>query len=213
MLFDEIEKASEALWQLLLGILDKATLTLGDNSHVDLSQCLIFMTSNLGAVQMTKLVEGGIGFSPHVPIADEGLDDRITRAALDAARRKFSPEFMNRLDKVVVFKTLRPEQLQQVLELELAKVQQRITSAAGHSQFTFRCTAEVKQWLLKEGTDPKYGARHLKRVIERSIVYGLANLVATGQVTSGDSVQISMKAGGGLAFAKTGALSAASSTA
>ncbi len=211
VLFDEIEKASEALWQLLLGILDKASLTLGDNSHVDFSRCLIFMTSNLGAAQMTKLVEGGIGFSVQAPIAEAGLDDRITRTALDAAKRKFSPEFMNRLDKVVVFKTLRPEQLEQVLELELVKVQQRITNAAGQSHFTFRCAAEVKQWLLKEGTDPKYGARHLKRMIERSIVYGFANLVATGQVTSGDSIYIKMKPDGGLAFAKTGALSAASS--
>lgn len=205
VLFDEIEKASEALWQLLLGILDKASLTLGDNSHVDLSRCLVFMTSNLGAAQMSKLTEGGIGFAIQAPIADAGLDDRIARTALDAARRKFSPEFMNRLDKVVVFKTLRPEQLEQVLDLELAKVQQRITNVAGQSHFTFRCAPEVKRWLLKEGTDPKYGARHLKRVIERSIVYGLANLVATSQVTSGDSVYITRKPDGGLAFTKAAA--------
>lgn len=202
LLFDEIEKASEALWQLLLGILDKASLTLGDNSHVDLSQCLIFMTSNVGAAQMSTLAEGGIGFATLPPIADIGLDDRITRTALDAARRKFSPEFMNRLDKVVVFKTLRPEELEQVLELELAKVQQRIIRAVGQSHFTFCCTPEVKQWLLKEGTDPKFGARHLKRVIERNIVYGLANLVATGQVTSGDCVSIGLRSDGGFAFTK-----------
>lgn len=202
VLFDEIEKASEALWQLLLGILDKASLTLGDNSHVDLSRCLIFMTSNLGASQMSTLAEGGIGFSTQAPIEDANLDNKITRTALDAARRKFSPEFMNRLDKVVVFKTLRPEQLDQVLELELAKVQQRIIQAVGQSHFTFECTPEVKRWLLSEGTDPKYGARHLKRVIERNIVYGLANLVATGQVTSGDRVRIAIKPGGGLAFSK-----------
>jgi ATP-dependent Clp protease ATP-binding subunit ClpA len=206
VLFDEIEKASEALWQLLLGILDKASLTLGDNSHVDLSQCLIFMTSNLGAAQMSTLVEGGIGFVTQAPMDDAGLDDKISRTALDAARRKFSPEFMNRLDRVVVFKTLRPEQLEQVLELELVKVQQRIIKALGQSHFTFRCAPDVKRWLLKEGTDPKYGARHLKRVIERNIVYGLANLVATGQVTSGDCIQIGLKPDGGLAFSKLPAL-------
>jgi len=203
VLFDEIEKASETLWQLLLGILDKASLRLGDNSHVDLSQCLIFMTSNLGAAQMSTLAEGGIGFAVQSPIADASLDDRITRAALDAARRKFSPEFMNRLDKVVVFKTLRPEQLEQVLELELAKVQQRIAKAVSQSHFTFRCAPAVKRWLLKEGTDPKYGARHLKRVIERNIVYGLANLVASGQVTSGDCIYIGIRPSGGLTFTKT----------
>jgi ATP-dependent Clp protease ATP-binding subunit ClpB len=205
VLFDEIEKASEALWQLLLGILDKASLTLGDNSNVDLSQSLIFMTSNLGAAQMSTLAEGGIGFATQPPLKDASLDDKITRTALDAARKKFSPEFMNRIDKLVVFKTLRPEQLEQVLELELGKVQQRITRAVGQSHFTFRCAPEVKQWLLKEGTDPKYGARHLKRVIERSIVYGLANLVATGQVASGDCVDIGMKPDGSLAFTKTAA--------
>jgi ATP-dependent Clp protease ATP-binding subunit ClpA len=205
LLFDEIEKASEALWQLLLGILDKASLTLGDNSHVDLSQCMIFMTSNLGAAQMSGLTEGGIGFVTQPPITDLSLDDKIARTALEAARRKFSPEFMNRLDHVVVFKTLRPEQLEQVLELELGKVQQRIIRAVGKSHFTFRCASEVKAWLLKEGTDPKYGARHLKRVIERSIVYGLANLVATGQVTSGDCIQIGLKPEGSLTFSKVSA--------
>src|ERR1700742_3384837 len=109
LLFDEIEKASDALWQLLLGILDKATLTLGDNRRVDLSQCLIVMTSNLGASEMSDLVGGGLGFGPKQPFVDDKLDDKMTRAAQEAARRKFSPEFMNRIDKVVVFKTLRPE--------------------------------------------------------------------------------------------------------
>ena len=202
ILFDEIEKASEALWQLLLGILDKASLTLGDNSHVDLSQCLIFMTSNLGAAEMSHLAEGGIGFAAQATVVDASLDDKIARTASEAARRKFSPEFMNRLDKVVVFKTLRPEQLEQILELELQKVQQRITRAVGQGHFTFQCTPEVKRWLLKEGTDPKYGARHLKRVIERNVVYGLANLVATGQVKAGDIVSVGIDRKGGLAFSK-----------
>lgn len=202
LLFDEIEKASEALWQLLLGILDKASLTLGDNSHVDLSQCLIFMTSNLGAAEMCNLVQGGMGFAAQAAVVDSDFDAKISRAAEEAARRKFSPEFMNRLDKVVVFRTLRPEHLQQILELELAKVQQRITKAAGQQQFTFRCSPEVKLWLLKEGTDPKYGARHLKRVIERNIVYALANLVATGQVSGGECINVSLNADETLAFTK-----------
>ena len=206
LLFDEVEKASEALWQLLLGILDKASLTLGDNSRVDLSQCLIFMTSNLGAAEMSGLTEGGLGFAAQKPAVDAGLDEKISRTATEAARKKFSPEFMNRLDKVVVFKTLRPEQLEKVLELELARVQQRITRAVGQSHFTFRCAPEVRQWLLKEGTDPKYGARHLKRIIERNIVYPLANLVATSQVASGDCIDITVKTEGGLAFSKSAAL-------
>ncbi len=202
LLFDEIEKASEALWQLLLGILDRATLTLGDNSHVDLSHCLIFMTSNLGATEMSTLAEGGMGFAAQATAIDSSFDQKISRTATEAARKKFSPEFMNRLDKVVVFRTLRPEQLEQILELELAKVQQRITRAVGQSHFTFVCTPEVKKWLLQEGTDAKYGARHLKRVIEKNIVYGLANLVATGQIQGGDGIVVGVKSGGGLSFAK-----------
>ena len=110
---------------------------------------------------------------------------------------------MNRLDKVVVFKTLRLDQLEHILELELDKVQRRIASAVGQNHFTFHCTPEIKKRLLQEGTDPKYGARHLKRVIERNIVYGLANLVATGQVKGGDCVSIGMSPDGALTFAKT----------
>ncbi len=203
LLFDEVEKASESLWQLMLGILDKATLTLGDNTHVDRSQCIIFMTSNVGAPEMSRLAEGGLGFVVQSPIEDANLDNKIMRTATEAARRKFSPEFMNRLDKVVVFKTLRPDQLQHILELELAKVQQRIAIAVGQNHFTFCCTPEIKQWLLREGTDPKYGARHLKRVIEKNIVYGLANLVATGQVKGGDRVSIGIKPDGALTYVKT----------
>src|SRR5437016_2564724 len=176
LLFDEIEKASDALWQLLLGILDKATLTLGDNRRVDLSQCLIVMTSNLGAGEMQELVDANIGFGPRVAAIDERLDEKMMRTAKDAAKRKFSPEFMNRIDKVVVFKTLRPEHLEQILEIELGMVQQRVLMAAGAHQFVFNCTPKVKDFLLAEGTDPKYGARHLKRAIERHLVFPLANL-------------------------------------
>lgn len=202
LLFDEIEKASDALWQLLLGILDKATLTLGDNRRVDLSQCLIVMTSNLGAAEMSDLVNGGMGFGPTQPFVDERLDEKMTRTAQEAARRKFSPEFMNRIDKIVVFKTLRPEHLEQILEIELGMVQQRILQATGNNQFVFSCTPGVKQFLLKEGTDPKYGARHLKRAIERNIVFPLANLVATSQVKLGDFVRIDIEADGRMKFVK-----------
>jgi ATP-dependent Clp protease ATP-binding subunit ClpB len=196
LLFDEIEKASDALWQLLLGILDKATLTLGDNRRVDLSQCLIVMTSNLGAGEMSDILTGGLGFAKSKnseKVVDTKLDEKITRTAQEAARRKFSPEFMNRIDKMVVFKTLKPEHLEHILEIELGMVQQRILQATGNQQFVFSCTAPVKKFLLVEGTDPKYGARHLKRSIEKNIVFPLANLVATGQIKLGDFIRIDMK--------------------
>ena len=185
LLFDEIEKASDALWQLLLGMLDKATLTLGDNRRVDLSQTMIFLTSNLGGGEITELMTGGMGFVQPGNKPAEMLDGKVERTAQEAARRKFSPEFMNRLDKVVVFHPLRHVQLEQILEIELSMVQRRVLDTA-RGQFLFRVTPSARAFLLKEGTDMKYGARHLKRAIERHLVYPLANLLATDQVQLGD---------------------------
>ncbi len=185
LLFDEIEKASDALWQLLLGMLDKATLTLGDNRRVDLSQTVIFMTSNLGGGEITELMNGGMGFVQPMDKPSDGLDIKVERTATEAARRKFSPEFLNRLDKVVVFHPLRDEQLEQILQIELGQVQRRVLETA-RGQFLFRLTAGARAFLLREGTDTRYGARHLKRAIERHLVYPLANLLATEQVKLGD---------------------------
>jgi ATP-dependent Clp protease ATP-binding subunit ClpB len=189
LLFDEIEKASDALWQLLLGMLDKATLTLGDNRRVDLSQTVIFLTSNLGGGEITELMHGGMGFIQPTDKPVTGLDQKVERTAMEAARKKFSPEFMNRLDKVVVFHPLKREQLQEVLEIELGQVQQRVLETA-KGQFLFRVTDAGRDFLLQEGTDQRYGARHLKRAIERHVVYPLANLLATEQVHLGDLVCI-----------------------
>jgi ATP-dependent Clp protease ATP-binding subunit ClpB len=202
LLFDEIEKASDSLWLLLLAILDKATLTLGDNRRVDLSQCVIVMTSNLGAAEMNEMINGSMGFAQTPPQMDSRLDEKINRTAVEAARRKFSPEFMNRIDKIVVFRTLRSEHLEQILEIELGLVQQRILQIAGNHQFVFSCTVPVKQFLLREGTDLKYGARHLKRAIERNVVFPLANLVATGQVKLGDFIRIDLNGDGKMTFVK-----------
>lgn len=197
VLFDEIEKASDALWQLLLGVLDKATLTLGDNRRVDFSHTIIFMTSNLGAREMSKLVEGQIGFAPigrDQSLASE-LDQKIYRTVIDAARRKFSPEFMNRVDKVVVFRGLRKEELRRIVELELAGVQQRIDEGATET-FTLTTTPAAREFLLAEGTDYRYGARHLKRAIERFVVHPLANLSATRQLRLGDIVVLDIDPSG-----------------
>src|SRR5438034_1414976 len=189
LLFDEIEKASDALWQLLLGMLDKATLTLGDNRRVDLSQTVIFLTSNLGGGEITELMQGGMGFIQPKDKPAAGIDEKVERTAVEAARRKFSPEFMNRLDKVVVFHPLRREQLEKVLEIELGQVQQRVLETA-KGQFLFRVTDTGRDFLLQEGTDQRYGARHLKRAIERHVVYPMANLLATEQVHLGDLICI-----------------------
>jgi ATP-dependent Clp protease ATP-binding subunit ClpB len=205
ILFDEIEKASDSLWQLLLGILDKATLTLGDNRRVDFSRSMVVMTSNLGAREMSELISGGIGFHSGKNAknpSDTEVDQKIYRTAVDAARRKFSPEFMNRIDKVVVFRSLKEHHLRQILDLELQAVQDRIMQSAG-TKFVFQCSDTAKDMLLKEGIDFKYGARHLKRAIERFLVYPLSNLVATGQVGLGDLVSVDLSSDTGkLIFSK-----------
>src|SRR5919198_1353719 len=205
VLFDEIEKASDSLWQLLLGILDKATLTLGDNRRVDFTRAMVIMTSNLGAREMSELISGGIGFAPGKGTKnpnDTEVDQKIYRTAVEAARRKFSPEFMNRIDKVVVFRSLKEHHLRAILDLELQAVQDRIMISAG-TKFVFQCSEPAKDMLLHEGIDYKYGARHLKRAIERFLVYPLSNLVATGQIGLGDLVQIDLhKSDGKLIFSK-----------
>src|SRR5215510_13779287 len=193
VLFDEIEKASDALWQLLLGILDKATLTLGDNRRVDFSQTMIFMTSNLGAKEMSDLITGSIGFAPAKggSMAADELDQKIYRTASEAAKRKFSPEFMNRIDKIVVFRSLKHQELCQILDLELKAVQRRVDEGTG-SRFLISVTDSAREFLLQEGIEYRYGARHLKRAIERFLVNALANLSATGQLRVGDVVVVDL---------------------
>jgi ATP-dependent Clp protease ATP-binding subunit ClpA len=195
ILFDEIEKASDALWNLLLGILDKATLTLGDNRKVDFSRAMIFMTSNLGASEMSSLVNPKLGFmrsmqsGDPVMVVDEKLNKKVAKSGLDAARRKFTPEFMNRIDKVVVYRPLGEPELRRILDLELGQVQQRILYSPADKTFVITVSDSGKDFLLTEGTDLKYGARHLKRAIERLLVHPLSNLMATSQVSPGDWIQ------------------------
>jgi len=197
VLFDEIEKASDSLWNLLLGILDKATLTLGDNRKVDFSRAMIFMTSNLGASEMSSLMNPKLGFlaqsdrdKTNLGVIDENMSGKIARSGVEAARRKFTPEFMNRLDKVVTFQPLGSEQLKKILDIELNLVQQRIFNTAAERAFVFTLSDSSKGFLLEEGTDLKYGARHLKRAIERLLVHPISNLIATDQVRGGDWIRV-----------------------
>ncbi len=205
VLFDEVEKASDALWQLLLGVLDQASLTLGDNRKVDFSRCLIFLTSNLGAAEMQKLLDPSFGFASATPPAS--VQDRMTQAAIVAARRKFSPEFFNRLDHVLVFHPLDAAQLEAILDLELEQVRARLAHPAtplpggAAPRFQFRCTPAARKFLLAAGTDARYGARPLKRVIERSLVMPLASLLATGQISEQDRIAVDVNSeGDGLGF-------------
>jgi len=193
VLFDEIEKASDALWNLLLGILDKATLTLGDNRKVDFSNAVIFMTSNIGASEMSSLVSPKLGF--HVSTPDDSnfapaLAAKVSRAGVQAARQKFTPEFLNRLDKIVVFRSLGNEELNRIIEIELERVQQRVQTASAGKPFLINVTGSARKFLLTEGIDLRYGARPLKRAIERLLVHPLSNLMASGQIQHHDRIRV-----------------------
>ena len=183
ILFDEIEKASDALWQLLLGVLDKATLTLGDNSVTNFEKCIIIMTSNLGAKQM-QVKRFGFSTTDAVEIVD---DSRLDDVAKQAAKKHFTAEFMNRLDHVVTFKTLTKEQIAQIMEIELGIIQQMFWTKA---KFLYQLTPAAKFTLLEEGYSQEYGARDLKRAIERRVRLPLAGLVSSGQIAPGDALVI-----------------------
>jgi ATP-dependent Clp protease ATP-binding subunit ClpB len=193
VLFDEIEKASDALWNLLLGILDKATLTLGDNRKVNFSNALIFMTSNIGAAETSSLVSPKLGF--HASTPDDSncapmLAAKLSRASIEAARRKFTPEFLNRLDKLVVFRALGHEELNRIIDIELERVQQRVETASAGKPFLINVTSSARKFLLIEGIDLRYGARPLKRAIERLLVRPLSNLMASGQIQHHDRIRV-----------------------
>ncbi len=197
VLFDEIEKASDALWNLLLGIMDKATLTLGDSRRVDFSRSMIFMTSNLGASEMSALMTPRLGFRAAEArenaangTVDEDMHGKLARSGIEAARRKFTPEFMNRLDKIVTFQPLGRSELKKIVDIELNSVQERIFSTSNSRPFVFKVSDSSKEFLLEAGTDLKYGARHLKRAIERLLVQPMANLIATDQVRGGDCLRV-----------------------
>jgi ATP-dependent Clp protease ATP-binding subunit ClpB len=202
VLFDEIEKASDALWNLLLGIMDKATLTLGDNTSVDFSRCMIFLTSNAGALEMGAILRPKLGFgSRETQIKhqtgnlDDDVQGRIERASVEAARKRFTPEFMNRIDQLIVFHPLGEQELFQIVDLELKCVQRRVFDSLRENAFMFYASGAAKAFLLKEGIDVRYGARHLKRAIERHVVFPLSSLIATQQIRGGDLIEVSHQPG------------------
>jgi ATP-dependent Clp protease ATP-binding subunit ClpA len=204
VLFDEIEKASDALWNLLLGVLDKASLTLGDNRRVDFSKSIIFMTSNLGAAEMNSILRPNLGFQTAIAETDENkTNERLARAGTDAARRRFTPEFINRIDKIAVFNPLNETQLRKIVDIELDAVEKRIHAAHIASGIEFTVTNAAKDHLLSQGVDARYGARHLKRAIEKLVVHPVSNLIATAQIEGTDSLLVDYDAQlGRLIFSK-----------
>lgn len=189
LLFDEIEKAHESFWALLLGILDKGELVDNQGKTIDFTRTIVFMTSNLGAREVVSALEGGIGFVAGVDISD----DRLKKISAEAANKRFSPEFMNRLDQIITFQHLTESSLRIILEIELGHVQKRILTSPQLAKFVFTCSESVKDFLIQNGTSNKHGARFLKRTVEKHIVAPLSNFLLTSQVELGDLVEIGLE--------------------
>lgn len=190
ILFDEIEKASPAMWRILLGILDKATLKLGDNTSADFSKSIIFMSSNLGAKEMSDRIKGGIGFTQAEESAQQVAEDYagIQKIGMTALEKKFPPEFQNRVDEVITYKPLTFEHLQRITKLELEKVQKQLFVSLGVKAFRLYYEATALDAITKKGTSTKYGARELKRVINRLLLNPMADEFLAGTIRAGADV-------------------------
>jgi CheY-like chemotaxis protein len=192
VLFDEIEKAAHSITKLLLGILDKGILRLGVNTSVDFEKSLIFFTSNLGAREMMKEINPNIGFQSATAKSQKDLATRLESIALGAVRKRFSPEFVNRIDAVVTYNPLDAEAIEIILDHDLRMLQDHVNLRLGERYFSIDVTPEAKQFLLKKGISQEYGARELKRTIHRQLTQPLATMVARGEILPGTQVGISV---------------------
>ena len=197
VLFDEIEKAAPSITSLLLGILDKGILRLGDNSVVNFEKSLIFFTSNLGAREMLKEINPHIGFqsgsSTKTPV---DLTNKIQAIGLGAVRKRFSPEFVNRIDAVVTYRPLDAEALELILDHDVRNLQKHVNSRLGDRCFQIEVTPESRQFLLQKGVSQEYGARELKRTIHRELTQPLATMVARSEIGPGAMVRVGLDAEG-----------------
>lgn len=195
LLFDEIEKAAPSMMRMLLGILDRGILRLGDNNLVNLERTMIFMTSNLGADKMQRELTPTLGFSSSLK-EDRGPGaKRLESIGLAAAKRKFSPEFMNRIDATIAYQPLDDKALLQILDLQIEQIQKHIDARMGARSFELEVTAKLKKFLLDKGTSVQYGARELKRTIQRFVLQPLAGVINNGQIPPRSLVDMDLKNG------------------
>ena len=190
VLFDEIEKAAPSMTRLLLGVLDKATLRLGDNSTVNFEKSLVFLTSNLGAREMMREINPEFGFQSVKTPERTDLTSKLQNIALVAVRKRFSPEFVNRIDCIITYQPLTAESLSAILDKQIVDLQAHVNTRLGNRSFTLEVPFEARQFLLRKGTSSEYGARELNRTIHRHLTQPLATLVATNQVNPGANVRV-----------------------
>src|SRR5215470_11031847 len=196
VLFDEIEKAAPSMTRLLLGVLDKGLLRLGDNSTVNFEKSLVFLTSNLGAREMMREINPDFGFQSVKGAERADLTGKLQNIALVAVRKRFSPEFVNRIDCIITYQPLTPESLSAILDKQIADLQNHVNTRLGNRSFFLDVPPETRQFLLQKGTSPEYGARELNRTIHRNLTQPLATLVATNQVPPGSRVRVELDPGG-----------------
>src|SRR5215831_8879366 len=189
VLFDEIEKAAPSMTRLLLGVLDKGILRLGDNSTVNFEKSLVFLTSNLGAREMLREINPDFGFQSAQQTERSDLTSKLQNIALVAVRKRFSPEFVNRIDAVITYQPLTPESLSVILDQQIVDLQAHVNTRLGNRSFTLDVPFETRQFLLKKGTSAEYGARELNRTIHRYLTQHLATMVATNQISPGARVR------------------------
>ncbi len=190
VLFDEIEKAAPSMTRLLLGVLDKGILRLGDNSTVNFEKSLVFLTSNLGAREMMREINPDFGFQSVKMAARTDLTSKLQNIALVSVRKRFSPEFVNRIDCIITYQPLTPESLSAILDKQIADLQNHVNTRLGNRSFVLEVPFESRQFLLEKGTSQEYGARELNRTIHRHLTQPLATLVATNQVSAGARVRV-----------------------
>jgi ATP-dependent Clp protease ATP-binding subunit ClpA/CheY-like chemotaxis protein len=195
VLFDEIEKAAPSMTRLLLGVLDKGILRLGDNSVVNFEKSLVFLTSNLGAREMMREINPDFGFqSAKTGDRRPDLTSKLQNIALVAVRKRFSPEFVNRIDCIITYQPLTPESLSAILDKQISDLQNHVNTRLGNRSFTLEVPFETRQFLLEKGTSPEYGARELNRTIHRQLTQPLATMVASNQVNPGARVRVDIGA-------------------
>lgn len=192
VLFDEVEKAAHSITKLLLGILDKGLLRLGDNTSVNFEKSLIFFTSNLGAREMMKEINPEIGFQRALGKTAADLMTRLESIALGAVRKRFSPEFVNRIDAVVTYNPLDAKAIEAILDHDLRALQNHVNLRLGERYFSIDVTQEAKDSLVRTGISQEYGARELKRTIHRQLTQPLATMVAKGEIRPGANVRVSI---------------------
>jgi ATP-dependent Clp protease ATP-binding subunit ClpA len=199
VLFDEIEKAAPSLVQLLLGVLDKGTLRLGDSTLVNFEKSMIFLTSNLGARAMSHEMRPQFGFesiSPKLaPRATEHRDRKLDRIGITAVRKNFSPEFVNRIDRMITYQPLDSEALAAILNQQIEDLQAHIDRRLGEQAFRIEVPARARKFLLERGASPEYGARELKRTVHSHLIQPLASLVAAGEIEPGGRVRAELGSG------------------